>query len=64
MMMAGDRIVHWLLDAENFPYQQRATPAANFRAKVLLHEGSAHYFGGFVQKLEFCTAGNGYCSCS
>jgi hypothetical protein len=34
--------------------------ATNFRAQVLLHEGSsAHSFSGFVRKLKFCTARNG-----
>ena len=37
----------------------RVMLAADFRAQVLLHEGSAHSFGGLVQKVTFCTASNG-----
>ena len=59
MVLARDRIVHWLLDGGKFSISARAKLATNFRAQVLLSEGSAHSFGGFVRKLKFCTARNG-----
>lgn len=58
IVLAGHKIVHWLLDVGKFSISARAMLATNFRAQVLLSEGSAHSFGG-VQELKFCTAANG-----